>query len=56
MRSRKQLCTGVYTIYPGRYPDEPRSIVSEGEKMGITGGRSKLSTLLSPAVDNFINR
>ena len=31
-------------------------MMSDGEKLGIVGGHFKLSTPLSPAVDNLINR
>jgi hypothetical protein len=35
---------------------DPDRLCAWGEKIGITGGRRKLSTPLSPAVDNRINR
>jgi hypothetical protein len=35
---------------------DPDRLCAWDEKIGITGGRCRLSTPLSPAVDNLINR
>jgi hypothetical protein len=55
-KSRKQLCTVCTQFIQGNVPMDPDRLCAWDEKIGIFGGRLELSTWLSPAVDNSINR
>jgi hypothetical protein len=48
-----QVCT---QFIQGNVRIDPDRLCDWGEKMGVIGGDSKLSTPFSPAVDNLINR
>jgi hypothetical protein len=51
--SYAQVCT---QFIQGNVPIDPDRLCAWDEKIGIFGGRLELSTWLSPAVDNSINR
>jgi hypothetical protein len=51
--SYAQVCT---QLIQGNIPIDPDLLGTGDEKTGVTGGRFELSTSLSPAVDNSVNR